>query len=88
MNDLQLNGNCRFIGPYNHARAFVGTRGEGFEYGYASAAANQIANRYRLEPCVRLIEHQPNGFHSKISFGSTVSAAKRAMNIAAPVSTP
>ena len=43
---------------------------------------------YRLEPYVRLIRHQPNGFHNKISFGSTVSAAKRAMNIAAPVNTP
>ncbi len=42
----------------------------------------------RLEPCVRLIRHQPNGFHSKISFGSTVSAAKRAMNIADAINTP
>ncbi len=42
----------------------------------------------RLETCVRLIRHQPNGFHSKISFGSTVSAAKRAMNIADAINTP
>ena len=31
---------------------------------------------------------KPKGFHSKIIFGSTVRAAKRAMNIAAPVNTP
>ena len=43
---------------------------------------------YRLEPCVLSIRHQPNGFHSKISFGNTVSAAKRAMNIADAINTP
>ena len=43
---------------------------------------------YRLEPCVRSIEHQPNGFQIRISFGSTVSAAKKAMNIADAINTP
>ena len=42
----------------------------------------------RLEPCIRFIRLQPNGFHSNISFGSTVSAAKRAINIAAAINTP
>ena len=42
----------------------------------------------RRNPRARFIRHQPNGFHSKINFGSTVSAAKRAMNIAAAMSTP
>ena len=37
--------------------------------------------RGHLEPCVRVIRHQPNGFQSKISFGSTVSAAKKAMKM-------
>ena len=38
----------------------------------------------RLELCCR----QLNGFHSKISLGSSVRAAKRAMNIAAAINTP
>ena len=37
-----------------------------------------------LEPCC----FQSNGFHSKISLGSSVSAANRAMNIAAAINTP
>ena len=43
---------------------------------------------YRLESCVRLIQHQSNGFQSKISLGSTVSAAKKAMNFADAINTP
>ena len=42
----------------------------------------------KFEPRVRYIRLQPNGLHSKISFGNNVSAAKRAINIAAPVNTP
>ena len=36
----------------------------------------------------RFKDNQPKGFHSKIIFGKIVRAAKRAMNIAAPVNTP
>jgi hypothetical protein len=46
-----------------------------------SPAISRGATRY-------LYRHQPNGFHSKISFGSTVSDAKRAMNIADAINTP
>ena len=56
-----------------------------YEWGQPRTA---LDGTYCLELCVRLIRYQPNGFHSKINFGSTVSAAKRAMNIAAPVNTP
>lgn len=45
-------------------------------------------------PAIMIIEpkiinrHHPNDLHSKTSFGSTVSAEIRAMNIAAAVNTP
>ena len=47
-----------------------------------------LAPKRRVPACRSLIRHQSNGFDNKISFGSTVSAAKRAINIAAPVNTP
>ncbi len=70
----------------------------GFQEGHAAKEPNGELQKgqprtaldatYGRELCVRSIRNQPNGFHSKISFGSTVSAAKRAINIADAINTP
>ena len=56
--------------------------------GKAGNAPPRQPDTRNLEPAVRYIRLQPNGLHSKISLGNNVSAAKRAINIAAPVNTP